>query len=182
MKKLDIVLAVSLIGIAATVQAGGPGRGHPHHNASYQDWARVTHVQPQYQRVNVPVQQCTTETVYDDRGYRGGDRSLGGAVIGGVAGGVIGNQVGKGNGRAAATAVGAVVGAIVGDRIDNDGYRSAQHAPYGREVQRCYSVDQWENRLTGYNVTYEYNGRQYTRFMTEHPGRRMRVNVSVTPA
>lgn len=183
MNKLNIALAVSLIGITSIAQAGNHGRGPMGDN--YQDWARVTQVQPQYERVNVPVQQCRMEVVYDQGGYGGyggGDRSLGGAIIGGVVGGVAGNQVGKGNGRAAATAVGAVVGALVGDRIDNNGYRTAQHVPQGREVQRCYSVDQWENRLTGYHVTYEYNGRRYTRFMTERPGNRMRVNVAVTPA
>ncbi|HRP95830.1 MAG TPA: glycine zipper 2TM domain-containing protein [Rhodocyclaceae bacterium] len=180
MNRLNIIFAVSLLGVAAAAHAGGPGRGH--HGDSYRDWARVTHVQPHYERVRVPYQQCTSDVVYDYDGPRGGDRSYGGAVIGGIAGGVLGNQVGKGSGKTAATAVGAVVGAMVGDRIDNDGYRTAHRAPHGRTVERCHTVERWEDRPSGYNVTYEYNGRQYTRFMSEHPGRRIRVNVSVTPA
>lgn len=189
MNRLNIILAVALIGVTSVAQAGGPGRGQHGGNSfqsgsSFQDWARVTNVQPQYQRVNVPQQQCTTEIVYDQHGaYRSDNRSLGGVVIGGLAGGILGNQVGGGSGKTAATAAGAVVGAIVGDRISNDGYRGGhQQVVRGREVQRCYTVDQWENRLTGYDVTYEYNGRRYTRVMQQHPGNRVRVNVSVSPA
>jgi uncharacterized protein YcfJ len=182
MNRLNVILAVSFLGVAAAAQAGGPGRGH--HGDSYRDWARVTHVQPHYERVRVARQQCTSEVVYDHGhgGWYATDRSYGGAVIGGIAGGVIGNQVGKGSGKTAATAVGAVVGAMVGDRIDNDGYRNASPARHGRTVERCHDVDHWEDRLTGYTVTYEYHGRRYTRFMSEHPGNRVRVNVSVSPA
>lgn len=176
--RLNAIVAVSLLGLAFGAQAGGRG----HQQSHYQDWARVTNVQPQYERVNVPRQQCTNEIVYDQRGHYGGDRSVGGALVGGVAGGLLGSQVGKGNGKTAATAAGAIVGAIVGDRIDNNGYQAAHYPPRGREVQRCYTVDNWESRLTGYNVTYEYNGRRYTQFMNQHPGNRMRVNVSVSPA
>ena len=32
-----------------------------------------------------------------------------------------------------------------------------------------------------YDVTYEYNGRQYTRRMDYHPGDRVRVRVDVSP-
>lgn len=187
MNRVNIILAVSLIGVASIAQAGGPGRGQHNGNGfqggnSFQDWARVTNVQPAYERVNVPQQQCTNEVVYDQQGgYRSDSRSLGGVVIGGLAGGLLGNQVGGGSGKTAATAAGAVVGAIVGDRISNDGYRGGQQMARGREVQRCYTVDQWENRLSGYDVTYEYNGRRYTRLMQQHPGNRVRVNVSVSP-
>ena len=34
---------------------------------------------------------------------------------------------------------------------------------------------------TAYDVTYEYNGRQYTRRMDYHPGDRIRVRVDVSP-
>lgn len=188
MNRLNIVLAVALVGVVSAAQAGGPGRGYYDDNSfqggsSFQDWARVTNVQPHYQRVNRPQQQCTNEVIYDQQGgYRADNRSLGGVVIGGLAGGLLGNQVGGGSGKTAATAAGAVVGAIVGDRISNDGYRGGQQGARGREVQRCYTVDQWENRLSGYEVTYEYKGRRYTQLMQQHPGNRVRVNVSVSPA
>jgi len=177
MKTLQSLVAVSLLGLACAANAGNDGR-------SYTDWARVTGVTPHYERVNASRRECHTEIIgaHAPVQRRDDDRSFGGAVIGGIAGGIVGNQVGRGDGRTAATAVGAVVGAIVGDRIDNNGYRNARYEPSHREVQRCRDVDHREDRLTGYQVDYEYHGRRYSRFMSEDPGRRIPVRVSVNPA
>ena len=38
-----------------------------------------------------------------------------------------------------------------------------------------------DGRASAYDVTYEYNGRQYTRRMSYHPGDRVRVRVDVAP-
>lgn len=176
MKALQSMVAVSLIALVPTAHADRD-------RAYYTDWARVTRVTPQYEQINTPRQVCTNEIVYrDEPVYRRDEgRSYGGAVIGGIAGGILGNQVGRGDGRTAATAAGAVVGAIVGDRIDNGGHRRIEYEARGREVKRCHSVDEWESRLTGYHVEYEYNGHRYSQFMTDAPGRRLKVRVSVTP-
>src|SRR5688500_10833433 len=121
---------------------------------SYEDWARVTRVSPQYERVNKPLKECSTEIISSEPEYRReGRRSYGGAVIGGVAGGILGHQVGKGRGRDAATAAGAVIGAIVGDRLGNDPYRRVHYdEPEEREIKRCRLVDNWENQIVGYQV------------------------------
>ncbi|NEX60304.1 glycine zipper 2TM domain-containing protein [Noviherbaspirillum galbum] len=147
--------------------------------AEWDDYARVVSVSPQLEQVNRPRQECRTEYVAVQHQYPA-QRGVGGSIVGGVAGGLLGNQVGNGNGRTAATAAGAIVGAIVGDRMENT-------APGGgavveqQPVQRCYTVDQWETRNNGYNVTYEYNGRTYSALMPYDPGQRMRVHVAVTP-
>lgn len=188
MKALHAMMAVSLIALSTASYADrnrGHDRGHDRGAGQYTDWARVTRVTPQYERVNMPRQVCSNEIVYSQApGHRGEEgRSYGGAVIGGIAGGILGNQVGRGDGRTAATAAGAVVGAIVGDRLGNGGHRPSDYeTTRAREVQRCHSVEHWENRLTGYHVEYEYNGYRYTQFMNDDPGRRIRVRVSVTPA
>ncbi|WP_137938231.1 glycine zipper 2TM domain-containing protein [Chitinivorax sp. B] len=153
---------------------------------SFTDYARVKSAVPEYERVNRPRQDCSTEYIYDG-GRRAAlpsqDRSYGGAVIGGIAGGVLGNQVGKGHGREAATAAGAVIGALIGDRMDNGGERIEQvYNDEPREVRRCRNIDNWESRVTGYRVTYEYAGQRYTTIMPHDPGNRMRVRVSVDPA
>ena len=48
-----------------------------------------------------------------------------------------------------------------------------------------YGAGGYGNVRTGsanaYDVTYEYNGRQYTRRMDYHPGDRVRVRVDVSP-
>ncbi|MBB5018394.1 uncharacterized protein YcfJ [Chitinivorax tropicus] len=154
----------------------------------FTDYARVRSAVPEYERVNRPRQDCSTEYLYDGGGRRATsvreDRSYGGAVIGGIAGGVLGNQVGKGHGREAATAAGAVIGALIGDRMDNNGDRIVEqnYRDEPREVRRCRTIDNYESRITGYRVTYEYAGQRYTTIMPNDPGNRMRVRVSVDPA
>lgn len=189
MKTLKSLMVVSMFSLVAVAQASHDddyGQAPAAATVSYSDWARVTRVTPQYERINDPRRECRTEIISSEEPvYRGhsGNRSPAGVIIGGVTGGIVGNQVGKGRGRAAATAVGAVVGAIVGDRISNglDGPRRVEYEPREREIKRCHVVDNWENRLTGYQVDYEYNGRSYSRLMNEDPGRRFKVRVSVEP-
>lgn len=134
------------------------------HGGGY-DVAKVISVTPRYATVNVPRQECYTETVYESP-----DRSYGGAIIGGVAGGLLGSQVGKGNGNKVATAVGAATGAIIGDRIDND-----HMSPRAREVERCRTVNTTRRTVDGYNVVYKYDGRRYTTVMDHDPGPTIRV-------
>lgn len=148
--------------------------------ADFTDYATVKRVEPQYSSVNTPTQRCTTQTIQETIPGRV-DRSYGGAVVGGLAGGVLGNQIGKGHGREAATAVGAVVGALTGDNIDNrNSYVPPQTTT--RDVQRCYTEDNYSQRITNYKVTYEYKGKVDTFYTQDAPvGNKVRVNVSVTP-
>jgi len=143
---------------------------------SYDDYARVTQVTPEYQRVNVPRQECYSEYVPERQSYRGS--SLAGTIIGGVAGGLLGAQVGRGNGRVAASATGAVIGAVVGDRLGSRGDRDEY---YEREVRRCRNVDSFEDHLTGYRVAYEYQGRAYVTTLPYDPGPRLPVHVDLSP-
>ena len=48
-------------------------------------------------------------------------------------------------------------------------------------MRQCRTVDAWESRTTGYDVTYDYRGRNYTSFMPRDPGQRVRLRVSVEP-
>ncbi|MCS6787183.1 MAG: glycine zipper 2TM domain-containing protein, partial [Thiobacillaceae bacterium] len=136
---------------------------------------------PVYEEVNTPRRECWTERVGYESEYRAPERSYGGAIIGAIAGGIIGNQVGKGTGKTVATAVGAATGAIVGDNLDND-WRGERYVSRPRYEERCRSYDQWERRLTGYSVTYRYQGREYTTFLPYDPGNTVRVRVQVTLA
>ncbi|HET9644625.1 MAG TPA: glycine zipper 2TM domain-containing protein [Burkholderiaceae bacterium] len=142
------------------------------------DQARVRGVEPQYETVAVPRNECTSQWVNETR--RTSSRDYGGAVIGGVAGAVLGNQVGRGHGREAATAVGAVVGAMTGDNIANRDHGD-RYEQVPREVTSCRTVQDMQQRLTGYRVNYEYRGQMYSTFMHEQPGPTLRVRVSVDP-
>jgi len=169
MKPSAIALAAALAAAAPAALAG---------DSSFQDYARVTDVDPEYERVNVPRKECYSEYVPETR-YHHGSRSLVGPLIGGVAGGLLGAQVGKGNGKVAAAAVGAGVGVLVGDRLSSRGADAAEHGE--REVRRCHTVDNWQARVVAYRVTYEYQGRSYTSVLPYDPGRRLAVQVHVAP-
>lgn len=159
---------------------------HPHLQAqSFVDRARVHSVEPQYENVAVPRQECRSQWVDEGRPVAGtngyiGANGYGGVLIGGVAGGLLGNQVGRGHGREAATAAGAVIGALAGDRIA--GNYQPQYERAQREVRSCRAVNDMQQRLTGYRVEYTYAGRQYTTITREQPGSTLPVRISVAPA
>jgi uncharacterized protein YcfJ len=146
------------------------------HAQTYLDNARVSNVEPQYETVRVPRQECSSQWISEPR-HRD-QRDYGGAVLGGIVGGLIGNQVGGGHGREAATAVGAVVGAFTGNNIANRD-RWQQPAPVPREVTTCRDVEDVQQRLVGYQVTYDYHGQQFTTLMQQNPRRFVPVRVSV---
>jgi len=167
MKRTAFAIAASLALVTPGAFAG----------ATFEDYARVRGVTPEYDKVNVPRQECYSEVV--PRTYNRSENSIVGPLIGGVAGGLIGSRVGAGNGRVAAAAAGAAVGAIVGDRLSSrDHYEQYTE----REIRRCRVVDNWESRLAGYRVSYEYQGRAYTTLLPYDPGRSLPVRVSVEPA
>ena len=150
------------------------------HAQTFVDTARVRNVQPQYETVTIPRQECTGQWINETHRVES-SRSYGGAVIGGVAGAVLGNQVGKGHGREAATALGAVVGAFTGDRVANNDRRGERYEQVPRQVQTCQTVNDVQQRLTGYQVAYEYRGQQFVALLPQDPGPRMQVRVSVEP-
>ena len=166
---------LAIVGLLAAGVAGAQAE-------SFIDHARVRSVDPQYENVTIPRNECTSQWVSEPRRVAG-DRNYGGAVIGGVAGGILGHQVGKGSGKDVATAVGAVVGALAGDHLANRD-RAPQYAQYEeapREVRQCRTVNDVQPQLTGYRVNYEYRGQVYSTFMRENPGHTLPVRVSVVP-
>jgi uncharacterized protein YcfJ len=108
------------------------------------------------------------------QGYvaRPGPTTGGGAVIGAITGAAIGSTVGGGFGQAAAIGIGAVAGGAVGNSIEANNN--------ARMVPTCATPVSYENRAVGYNVTYEYNGRQYQAQLPSDPGPTIRLRV--TPA
>lgn len=110
-------------------------------------------------------------------------------VVGGIAGAVLGSQVGGGTGSVAASAIGTMVGGMAGRQVYENTQRD-RYTPAGT-VRVCdpdpngnsyngYNQTS-NNRAGGYDVTYEYNGRRYTRRMNYNPGQRVRVRVDVSP-
>ena len=129
-----------------------------------------------------------------------------GAVLGAIVGGVIGHQFGNSSGgRDRGTAAGAVIGGFIGndierngggydrydrnDRYDsyNNGYRRAsgyevERVPVTRDVERCRVVSDSREEIRGYDVRYNYNGREYSTRLSYDPGPTMQINVDVRPS
>lgn len=138
--------------------------------ASFEDYARIVAVQEKYDTTSQP------RRVVCDNGPAGASNGPGvGTLIGAVAGGLLGAQVGKGDGRTAAAAVGAATGALAGNHLENN------TANAGRN---CYqTADDYNPRVVGYNVTYEYAGRTFTEFSPYAPnGDTFKVRVSLMPS
>jgi uncharacterized protein YcfJ len=172
-------LVAALLG-AIALAAGAAAQAGPSPAPGFQDTAWVISSTPVYESVNTPRRDCWSEQAGQE-GARSRERQYGGAILGGIVGGLLGNTLGKGDGRSVATAVGAATGAIVGDNIDNDGheYRGPARPRY---EQRCRTVDNWSRQLAGYDVTYRYQGHEYTAFLPYDPGRTVKVNVDVSLA
>ncbi len=112
-------------------------------------------------------------------------------VVGGIAGAVLGSQIGGGTGAYAATAIGSMVGGMAGREIyeqrQRDRYvrpsvvRVCDPEPVASGYGGAYGDYRTAGSATAYDVTYEYNGRRYTRRMDHHPGDRVRVRVDVSP-
>ena len=175
---------------------------------SYSDTAQVLSAQPIYERNSTPRQQCSNETVTTDRrvvsqGYAetgyvqaapSGERTVGaGTVLGAIIGGVVGHQFGRSSGgRDVGTGVGIVAGGLIGNQVENSppayagpgyapGPARVDYVPETRTVQRCTTVYDDRDEVTGYNVAYRYQGRDYSTRMAFDPGATMRVQVNLTP-
>lgn len=125
------------------------------------------------------------------------ERTVGaGTVIGAIIGGVVGHQFGRSSGgRDVGTGVGIVAGGLIGNQIENSPSNAPTYAgapvasnsgrvdyiPETRTVQRCRTVYDGRDEVTGYNVAYRYQGRDYTTRMAYDPGPTMRVQVNLAP-
>ena len=188
MKKLLVTVGLtSLLSLSsASVLAGDKHHQKDYHDnyrseRSYQETARVTHVEPLYTtvRVSVPQRECYERPQHRTE-YRQRE-SYTSTIAGGLIGGVIGNQFGKGSGNTAMTIAGTLLGGSLGR--DASGYSSQINSNYDRG-EECHITERVheEQRIDGYLVTYRYQGQTHTTEMDHYPGKRIPVNVSVEPA
>lgn len=137
--------------------------------------AEIIDVQPRYTTKSIPCRVCqqvprTVQVPHE------GLMNGAGTVIGGVAGGLIGNQFGHGRGRVAATIGGAVLGAVAGTGVE----RSINQPQYGTVFETvCTTKYKQKKVISGYDVTYSYNGIQKTKFMKNAPkGNTLRLSLA----
>lgn len=182
-----VAILLTGLSVASAAFAAPPSWSNSRHNRGYEngyDYAPVVRSEPivRQVRVETPRRECWDDVRTVESRPHISEPAVGGrTLLGSIIGGVIGHQFGSGRGRDAATIAGAAIGAGVG-------YDSARRVYGTREeeqvVQRCQVRydDEYEERIDGYRVTYEYNGREYTTRMPYDPGRQIRVRVAVAPA
>jgi uncharacterized protein YcfJ len=120
-----------------------------------------------YQQVAVPRQTCTQSPALVPAQNSGG-----GAIIGAIAGGLIGSQLGGRDSKGLTAMAGVIGGAILGDKAESQGNTT-------QPTTTCTTQTVYENRLVGYNVVYEYAGKQYNVQLPQDPG--TTIQLQVTP-
>ena len=186
-RSIRLLAAAVGLALASGTALADPSQG-PYGNAydrnGDSDYASVVHVEPLRRQVRVsePVRECWQESVQPSDGAFSSNH-IGGTLIGSALGIAAGNQIGHGRGKDAARIAGALIGGAIGHNVSVDRQRQL-YGTQSRTVERCdvRYRDSYEERVDGYEVTYEYAGRQYVTRMPYDPGERLRINVSVTPA
>lgn len=121
--------------------------------------------------VGTPRRVCSTEPMLLESAPTGG-----GALAGAVVGGLAGNSIGGGGGQVIATMLGFLAGSVVGDRIE------ASRAPQLFDVEHCSVQSFTENRTVGWDVEYEYAGRQYAARLPSDPGATVPLEITAAGA
>jgi len=102
----------------------------------------------------------------------------GGRILGSIIGAAIGHKIGKkSRHRTGATVAGAIIGGSIGNDVSRDNNHSYE------QHNACYMkpVTWQEERIIGYQVVYRYNGQTFESRMPYDPGKRIRVQISVSP-
>jgi len=201
-RMIRTTLGVLLMGLACVGPVSAQSRYADYYNERYSDrgprddadryggnydYARVVRVDPIIAPPPPSRQQCYDRDA-DDTYTQGGDYydgngtrqstpggRVGATIVGGVLGAVVGSRFGGGTGRVVGTAVGTAAGTAMGQSVyDNS------HTVRGT-VRVCEPLadQRADGEVEGYDVTYEYAGRDYHTRTAYHPGDRIRVRVDV---
>ncbi len=186
-RSIRLLAAAAGIALASGAALADPSQGpygHAYDRDGEYDFADVVRAEPlrRLVRVSEPVRECREEVVQSSEGPFSYNH-IGGTLIGGALGTVVGNQIGHGRGKDVARVAGALIGGAIGHNVSVDRQRQL-YGGQARTVERCdvHYRDYTEERIDGYEVTYEYGGRRYVTRMPYDPGERLRIRVDVTPA
>jgi uncharacterized protein YcfJ len=133
------------------------------------DYAQVIAVQPVNETIKTPRQVCKDVVVTKKAAVKD-EHKITGTVIGALAGGLLGNQIGGGTGKKVATVAGAAAGGYAGNKVqgnmqENDTYQTTE--------TRCSTVTDTSQKLVGYDVKYELDGKVSQVRMDYDPGTRI---------
>nr|WP_276583832.1 glycine zipper 2TM domain-containing protein [Pseudomonas sp. RIT-PI-AD] len=136
------------------------------------DYAEVLAVQPVNETVKTPREVCKDVAVTRQRPVQD-QHKLAGTVLGAVAGGLLGSQVGGGSGKKIATVAGAVGGGYAGNQVQGN---MQSRDTYTTTETRCSTVQDTSEKLVGYDVKYQLNGKVDQVRMDHDPGAQIPLN------
>ncbi|CAD5108030.1 glycine zipper 2TM domain-containing protein [Zestomonas carbonaria] len=135
------------------------------------EYAEVLAVQPVKETIKTPREVCKDVAVTRKRPVQD-QHQVAGTVLGAVAGGLLGNQVGGGTGKKIATVAGAVGGGYAGNKIQ-EGMQNRD--TYTTTETRCHTVTDTSDKVVGYDVKYQLDGKVSQVRMDYDPGRQIPV-------
>ncbi len=136
------------------------------------DYAEVVAVKAVKETIKTPRQECRDVTVTKRKPIKDDNRIVGSAA-GAVVGGLLGNQVGGGRGKKVATVAGAVGGGYAGNKTQE---HLQNNNTYTTTERRCNTEYDISEKIAGYDVSYELDGKVRTVRMDEDPGRRLQLD------
>ncbi|WDE06808.1 glycine zipper 2TM domain-containing protein [Thalassomonas viridans] len=196
MKIVTKALTKALIMVSLLATAANATAGH-HKGDSFYARGKVISATPIYQTVRVEhvhdsgcwtrVRHHHSSGGYHTSSGHHGSNEVAATVVGAVIGGTVGHVLFK---KSDLKGVGTVAGAIIGGSVGNDigrhshssghyssGYRHASH----RKVLHCRQEYTSFEEITGYDVTYKYQGDIYHTRTRHHPGKKIKLKVTVDP-
>jgi uncharacterized protein YcfJ len=160
--------------------------GHDYRNSSQSsrdwrnrsdDYGRVLEARPLYAAGNAREECWNTRSNRYEEPRTSRESHVGaGTAIGAIAGGVAGHQVGSGNGNTLATVGGAVLGGLLGHHVENRG--TNDEPDFDRS--RCRVLAQNGSNALGYDVRYDYKGREYVARLDHDPGPYVKLGRDVS--
>ena len=95
------------------------------------------------------------------------------ALVGALAGGLLGNQIGGGTGKKVATVAGAAAGGYAGNQVQGN---MQANDTYTTTETRCSTVTDTSEKVVGYDVRYNLDGKEGTVRMERDPGSQIPVD------
>lgn len=156
---------------AVVVTAGGAVATYNMMGDKGPQFARVTDVTPIKETIRTPRQVCKDVAITHQKPVQD-QHQVAGTALGAVVGGLIGNQVGGGSGKKIATVAGAVGGGYAGNKVQE---RMQANDTYTTTETRCNTVTDTSEKVVGYTVKYELEGRVGQVRMDRDPGQQIPV-------
>ncbi|MGE4405462.1 glycine zipper 2TM domain-containing protein [Pseudomonas sp.] len=134
-------------------------------------FAEVLAVEPVKETIRTPREVCKDVAVTRQKPVQDQHR-IAGTAVGAVVGGLLGNQVGGGTGKKIATVAGAVGGGYAGNQVQE---RMQANSTYTTTETRCDTVTDSHDKIVGYDVKYDLDGKVGRVRMDRDPGSQIPV-------